>query len=47
MGLCLRKSKPGKITVENTELKTAAELGVIERSSEPESTDAECHIWPR
>lgn len=42
----IRKSKPEESTILNTEVKTAAELGVVERSSEPESIGAECHIWP-
>lgn len=48
MGLCLRKSKPEGSTVfsKHIEVRTATELGVVGRSSEPESIDVGRHIWP-
>ena len=45
-GLYQKIKTRGKHNLKHTEVKTAAELGVVERSSEPESRGAECHIWP-
>ena len=46
MGLYQNFKTRGKHSLKHTEVKTATELEVVERSSEPESTDSSCHIWP-